>query len=184
MGSAEFPILSFTTFEIASTIVLLSLQLSGKIAPLVISSWSQGLVIVPPESSSMKSRNKKSYRRKSRRSVSNRHNFQLLEDRRLLATFSVTNTDLSGPGSLPQAIFDANNSLGADTIELSAGLGTIQLVDQLEVFDSVTIEGNGNTIACTDTIQYQQRNTLGRWKFPIGWRGHFFNFYSHRYYGY
>ena len=61
----------------------------------------------------MKSRiKKKSGRRKSRRSSSNRHGFQLLEDRRMLATFNVTNTDLSGPGSLPQAIVEANNAAG------------------------------------------------------------------------
>ena len=33
---------------------------------------------------------------------------EILEDRQLLATFTVTNTGDSGPGSLRQAIFDAN----------------------------------------------------------------------------
>ena len=98
----------------------------------------------------MKARKKKrSRRRKSLRSYSNgrRTSFQLLEDRRMLATFSVTNTDLSGPGSLPQAIVDANNAAGADTIDIAAGVGTIQLLNDLVVTDSVSIEGNGNTIA-------------------------------------
>lgn len=39
-----------------------------------------------------------------------------LEERNLLATFSVTNTDNSGAGSLRQAIIDANNNPGLDTI--------------------------------------------------------------------
>ena len=73
--------------------------------------------------------------------------FEVLEDRCLLATFAVTTTDLSGPGSLPQAIIDANSTAGADTIDIASGLGTIWLTDQLNVTDSITIEGNGNTIA-------------------------------------
>src|SRR4051812_18006960 len=40
-----------------------------------------------------------------------------LEDRRLLATFSVFHTADSGPGSLRQAIIDANTLPGADRIE-------------------------------------------------------------------
>jgi SdrD B-like domain len=40
-----------------------------------------------------------------------------LEPRVMLATFTVTNTDDSGAGSLRQAILDANGSAGADVIE-------------------------------------------------------------------
>src|SRR5215203_5918807 len=40
-----------------------------------------------------------------------------LEDRQLLATFQVFNTADSGPGSLRQAIIQANFSPGADAIE-------------------------------------------------------------------
>lgn len=38
------------------------------------------------------------------------------------ATFTVTNMDDSGAGSLRQAILDANANLGADTIAFQAGL--------------------------------------------------------------
>lgn len=40
-----------------------------------------------------------------------------LEPRRLLAPFAVTNTDDSGPGSLRQAILDANANPGADAVD-------------------------------------------------------------------
>src|SRR5262249_38034039 len=42
---------------------------------------------------------------------------ETMESRRLLAMFGVTNTNDSGPGSLRQAILDANSSPGADTIQ-------------------------------------------------------------------
>ena len=42
--------------------------------------------------------------------------FESFEPRRLLATFQVTSTDSTGPGSLAQAIIEANNSPGADSI--------------------------------------------------------------------
>ena len=44
------------------------------------------------------------------------------------ASFAVTNTNASGPGSLRQAIFDANAAGGADTITFAPGVtGTIPL---------------------------------------------------------
>src|SRR5262249_34840001 len=52
-----------------------------------------------------------------------------LEDRNLLATFLVSNTNDSGLGSLRQAILDANSTLGANRIEFNisgAGVHTIQ----------------------------------------------------------
>jgi fibronectin-binding autotransporter adhesin len=42
-----------------------------------------------------------------------------LEDRRLLSTFTVINTDASGKGSLAQAIIDANGNNQANTIDFS-----------------------------------------------------------------
>ena len=39
----------------------------------------------------------------------------------ILAIFTVTNTNDSGPGSLRQAILDANASAGADTITFAIG---------------------------------------------------------------
>lgn len=61
------------------------------------------------------------------------------------ATFTVTNLDDSGPGSLRQAILDANGAAGADIIEFQAGLtGAIVLSSgQLMVSDSVDIQGPG-----------------------------------------
>ena len=68
----------------------------------------------------------------------------------LAATYSVTNTQNSGAGSLRQAILDANASgapagiVGAaNTINITAS-GTISLADALPmVFSNLTINGNG-----------------------------------------
>lgn len=61
------------------------------------------------------------------------------------ATFTVSNLDDSGPGSLRQAILDANGAAGADVIQFQAGLtGAIVLSSgQLVVSDSVDIQGPG-----------------------------------------
>jgi predicted outer membrane repeat protein len=65
------------------------------------------------------------------------------------ATFTVSNLNDSGPGSLRQAILDANSAAGADTIEFQGGLsGTITLTSgQLTIDDptggSLTINGPG-----------------------------------------
>ncbi|MCA9102605.1 MAG: hypothetical protein KDA63_15705 [Planctomycetales bacterium] len=76
-----------------------------------------------------------------------------LEDRRMLAVFTVTNNSdgpVAAPGDLPgslrQAIFDANLAGGADTIEFSAATygTTLSLTDgQLTILDDVTITGPG-----------------------------------------
>ncbi|HJQ23160.1 MAG TPA: right-handed parallel beta-helix repeat-containing protein [Blastocatellia bacterium] len=57
--------------------------------------------------------------------------------------FTVTNLNDSGPGSLRQAILDANSHSGADTISFQAGLtGTILLTTgELLISDSLTITG-------------------------------------------
>ena len=79
--------------------------------------------------------------------------FEPLEDRRLLSVLAVTNL-LDGsvaqagdlPGSLRQAIFDANANPGADTISFDPSLsgGTIALTSgELAITDSVTIQGLG-----------------------------------------
>ncbi|HAP75964.1 MAG TPA: hypothetical protein DCR14_07775 [Acidimicrobiaceae bacterium] len=64
------------------------------------------------------------------------------------ASFNVTNLNDSGPGSLRQAIEDANAAAGPDTITFQAGLsGTITLTTgQLEIADSVTVEGPGAAV--------------------------------------
>jgi len=60
------------------------------------------------------------------------------------ATFSVTNTANSGPGSLRQALLDANASAGADTINFSIGSGVQTIsptADFPGILSVVTIDG-------------------------------------------
>jgi len=66
--------------------------------------------------------------------------FELLEDRRILAVFSVSNTAEFGSGGLRTAIIEANDTAGKDEIVFDASLfgsGTpvIQLVTQLPVIN-------------------------------------------------
>ncbi|XQQ05829.1 MAG: DUF4347 domain-containing protein [Leptolyngbya sp. IPPAS B-1204] len=64
-----------------------------------------------------------------------------------LASFTVSNTNDSGAGSLRQAILDANAAAGADTINVTT-TGTITLTTgELTITDSVSINGNGITIS-------------------------------------
>ncbi|WP_278466106.1 choice-of-anchor Q domain-containing protein [Gimesia maris] len=69
-----------------------------------------------------------------------------LEDRTLLTTFTVVNTDDSGTGSLRGAIEQANASAGADTISFDAALAgeTIVLTTELQITDDLTITGLGS----------------------------------------
>jgi len=61
------------------------------------------------------------------------------------STFTVTNTNDSGAGSLRQALIDANANAGADTVVFDAAVsGTITLASQLAVTDSVIIQGPGS----------------------------------------
>jgi hypothetical protein len=64
------------------------------------------------------------------------------------ATFSVTNANDNGAGSLRQAIINANNAAGADTITFDSTFfstaRTINLTTgELAISDSVTIQGPG-----------------------------------------
>jgi hypothetical protein len=61
------------------------------------------------------------------------------------ATFTVTNRTDSGPGSLRQAIINANTAPGADTIVFRKELtGTIRLTTgELTITDTLTIKGPG-----------------------------------------
>jgi predicted outer membrane repeat protein len=77
----------------------------------------------------------------------------------MLATFTVTNLSDAAvmmpgdaPGTLRQAIFDANALPGADTIEFQNGLtGTILLTEgELPVSDSLTINGPGAAVLTVD----------------------------------
>jgi len=60
-------------------------------------------------------------------------------------TFTVTDLSSGSSGSLAQALIDANNNPGYDTVEFAAGLtGTIRLVSSLPVItEGVTITGPG-----------------------------------------
>jgi hypothetical protein len=94
-----------------------------------------------------------------RRNVTRRLRFEPLEDRRLLATFTVTNLNdapvvapNSAPGTLRQAIYDANQAAGADVIQFAANLsGNISLsvmddnafgASALAITSPITIRGN------------------------------------------
>ncbi len=88
-------------------------------------------------------------RRRSRRTRAAQ--LESLEDRALLATFTVTNVNDSGAGSLRQAVADANAAADADTIQFSgaAAGGTITLTSQIDITQDLVIDGgdSGVTIA-------------------------------------
>src|SRR5262245_54674047 len=68
----------------------------------------------------------------------------VLEDRTVPSTFTVTNLSDSGTGSLRAALTAANTAPGADVIKFKAGLtGTIPLASELSVTDDLTIDGPG-----------------------------------------
>ena len=68
-----------------------------------------------------------------------------LEVRRLLATFMVTSVNDSGPGTLREAIFDANAATGSDVIEFDPGLNgrTIELAsEELSITDDLVVNAS------------------------------------------
>jgi IPT/TIG domain/S-layer homology domain len=76
------------------------------------------------------------------------------------ATFNVTSTADSGAGTLRQAIIDANNAGGADTIAFNiagSGVHTISLVTPLPAITSLaTIDGYTQTGALVNTLPLGQ----------------------------
>ncbi len=97
---------------------------------------------------------RKKTRRRRRRHTNTRRLLrpETLVDRRVLATFMVTNIDDAGAGSLRQAILVADAAPGLDTIEFDgAASGTIGLTSgQLNVAESLTINGPGSGILTID----------------------------------
>jgi hypothetical protein len=73
---------------------------------------------------------------------------ELLEDRNMLTTFTVSNLLDDGVGSLRRAIFNANQTTAADKIIFSPNVkGTIKLTTgHLAVTNDVTIEGPGASV--------------------------------------
>ncbi len=59
------------------------------------------------------------------------------------ASFQVTNTNASGDGSLSQAITDANNAGGADTIAFAPGVTGTITANSLDITGPTTITGPG-----------------------------------------
>src|SRR5882757_10053089 len=85
--------------------------------------------------------------------------FEQLEDRRVLATFTVTNLSDAAvafpgnaPGTLRQAVYDANHTAGADVIQFASNVsGTVNLsivddnslgASSLVISSPITIRGN------------------------------------------
>jgi hypothetical protein len=69
---------------------------------------------------------------------------EVLEDRTVPATFTVSTLFDGGEGSLRTAIQNANNASGADVIEFNENLtGVITLTGQIQISDDVNIVGNG-----------------------------------------
>src|SRR6185503_14846623 len=74
---------------------------------------------------------------------------EVLEGRAMLSTFTVLNTDDSGPDSLRQAILDANEHVndesGPDVIQFAIGAGSVQTIALAsllpKITDAVTIDG-------------------------------------------
>src|SRR5947209_6208368 len=76
-----------------------------------------------------------------------------LEDRRVPASYTVDNLNDSGPGSLRQAVLNANANPGADDIQFTGAgaAGTIALSSgQLGITDPVTITGPGPSALTVD----------------------------------
>src|SRR4051794_186014 len=101
---------------------------------------------------SLKSRQTGGTIRGSRRPRAPRLGVEALDDRCLPSTFTVLNLDDSGPDSLRAAVAAANATPGADTIDF-ATTGTIALTSgQLDVTDSVTINGPGAGALTVDGV--------------------------------
>ncbi len=91
----------------------------------------------------------------------------------MLSTFSVANTDDSGPGSLRQAIIAANNLAGLDTIDFAipgTGPYTIQPLSGLPSIDDPVILDGTSQLGFTDhpIIELDGSQTGGEVGLSIG----------------
>ena len=86
------------------------------------------------------SRRAKTNRQPSRKANRVALQLETLEDRAVPAT--VMNSLDSGPGSLRDAIMDANTTPGADTITFHRSVRSITLDDEIRISDDVTIQGS------------------------------------------
>ncbi|RRD63369.1 hypothetical protein EII26_11900 [Fretibacterium sp. OH1220_COT-178] len=62
------------------------------------------------------------------------------------ATFTVSNDADKGPGSLRQAILDANSTPEADEIHIDAAVKVITFASEVNISDSLTLNGGGATL--------------------------------------
>jgi VCBS repeat-containing protein len=83
-------------------------------------------------------RRNRHFRQPVRNGYSRHLRAERLEDRAMLSTFTVINTDDAGLGSLRQAIVDANGTAGLDTIEFNIGSGGVQTIVPITALPSVT----------------------------------------------
>ena len=105
--------------------------------------WFRSLFDVVRVCSSRTPARQKGRASKDRRRRSFRPCLNMLEDRSLPSTFTVTNLLDSGPGSLRAAVTAANTNPGADVINFAV-TGTIALTSgELDITDSLTINGPG-----------------------------------------
>ena len=81
-----------------------------------------------------------------------------------MATFTVTNLDDNGAGSLRQAILDANNQAGADTIAFHSSLKGQRIVlegTELTITDDLTIDGDIDNDGSADiTVDANQKSRV------------------------
>src|SRR4051794_21624092 len=108
---------------------------------------------------------------------------EVLEDRLLPSTFTVTNLLDTGAGSLRTAVAAANANPGADTIDF-ATTGTIALTSgELDITDSVTINGpgagaltvSGNQDSRVFGIAGNPTVTIANLTVANGWAGYLWN---------